>query len=240
MGAAGSGGSWRLGRVAGVLIALACAGCGNGDIDEDAEAGTEGAFTAGEYVADVEGSDAFVAFVTDGSEVRAYVCDGHDDEVAISEWFKGTADGGSVTMTSTSGDAVLEAAPGPDGVSGSVEADGETLAFEALPAEGDEGLYAFKGPVDDGGSASDAVISAGYESPDRVGLADTEARGGWVIIIPEGTVHQRGAVAFGTRVVANTALDLETNTATIAGTTQVTTGRVTADNLERFFTNGWP
>lgn len=55
---------------------------------------------SGAFAGKVEGSDAFVAVVlhTDG-KVTAYVCDG----VAVSEWFKGNANGNTLNLSNAGG-----------------------------------------------------------------------------------------------------------------------------------------
>jgi hypothetical protein len=204
-----------LAATAAALVVAAGAACG-GDAEEAAP-GDDAEAVAGEFVGEVEGTDAFIAIVTDGSELRAYVCDGHEGSWSISEWFRGELDGRGAALESTTGDARLEVdfdeVAGT--ASGQVEVDGESHAFTAAAAAGDEGLYAFKN--------------------------QTTVRAGWVIIIPEGQESQRGAVAFEDGTIrANTALDPSTGTATIDEVGEVTAGKVTPIDVQRFFTNGWP
>lgn len=45
---------------------------------------------SGSFVGRLTGSDAFVTVVTNGTDVRAYLCDGTANrELTISEWFRG-------------------------------------------------------------------------------------------------------------------------------------------------------
>jgi steroid delta-isomerase-like uncharacterized protein len=211
--------------------------------------------TAG-YAGQVDGTEALIAFVTDGSEIRAYVCDGQEVGVTLSEWFRGTAGGAEIDLPSTSGQAQLTATLTPAAVTGTVVVADQAWSFTALPARDGSGLYAYRG-----GSTA-ALLN-------RTGTMATQAqviRAGWVVSNPEGealmrapigepylrlsqrgidtdveeAVSIRGAVAFGDVLRGNQALDVATRTATIAGRGQVLTGLVTSTNMSRFFTNGWP
>jgi hypothetical protein len=190
-----------------LLVCLALAGCSAPGV-------------SGSFAADVPETDAFIALVTDGTDVRAYLCDGRDDGVTISEWFKGTVIDGAFDLTSTSGNARLTGGVGDDAVSGDLLLpDGRSVAVTVPRVTGDAGLHGFK-----------------------QGTGDVSVQAGWVIIIPEGVEQQRGAVAFGATgaLQGNTRLDTASNTAEIEGLGTITTGQVTPANLRRFFTNGWP
>jgi steroid delta-isomerase-like uncharacterized protein len=183
--------------------------------------------TAG-YAGQVEGTEAFIAFVTDGIEVRAYVCDGQEEGVTLSEWFRGTADGADIDLPSTSGQAQLTATVTPGAVTGTVAVATEEWTFTALPARDRAGLYAYKG------DASTAMV--GWTGA----MLAREYTGGWIILNPGTEVRQRGAITLGNLLQGNPTLDVTTRAAAIAGEGQVLTGLVTSTNLYRFFTNGWP
>ena len=114
-----------------VLALSACSG------NQDA-AGLTGSWTG-----TVDGSGAFIAIASNGTEVMAYVCDGS----TISQWFKGTAGVDAVDLASgkvdlSKGDARLQANLASDQASGSLTlADGTTYNFLAPRAAGDAGLY---------------------------------------------------------------------------------------------------
>jgi hypothetical protein len=189
------------------LVCLALAGCSAPSV-------------SGSFAGAVPETDAFIAIVTDGTDVRAYLCDGRDDGVTMSEWFRGTVIAGTLDLTSTSGNARLTGGVGDGAVSGDLLLpDGRSVTLTVPRVTGDAGLHGFKQST-----------------------GEVSVQAGWVIIIPEGVEQQRGAVAFGATgaLQANTRLDTGSNTAEIQGLGTITTGQVTPSNVRRFFTNGWP
>ena len=112
-------------------------GCGGGDSTPT---------VSGNYVGRVAGSNAFVAIITDGTAVRAYVCDGKPDgTLTIAEWFKGNKTGDSVVLDSLNGTARLAANFTPDRVTGTVDVPIlDPLNFQATPVSGDAGFYLYK------------------------------------------------------------------------------------------------
>jgi hypothetical protein len=170
---------------------------------------------SGSFAGHVFGSEAFIAIVTNGTDVSAYVCDGTSEGVGISEWFKGTVAQNAFALVSRSDHAQLTGQLGADAASGTVTLpDGRELDFVVPVASDAAGLYAFKGD-------------------------ELEATAGWVIIIPEGRADQRGAVAFGGSLF-HVPLDTDTSTANIPELGIISARKVTPENVERFFTNGWP
>ena len=131
------------------------------------------------YVGTVRGTHAFVAVVTQGSHVTAYVC----DSKTIAQWFKGSLRAGKATLTS-SGGYVLRVAIGNGKATGSLR----------LPGPG--------GAVDRFSSARDTRPAGLYRGVKTV--AGKRYVGGW-IILPDG--RQRGEVVTGTTDAASPTLD---------------------------------
>ena len=102
------------------------------------------------HVGVLEGNeDAFVAVVTDGTQIIAYICDGTPEGgVSIWGWFHGRFTEGDAALVSTNGHLLeLELFGGI--VSGQMTTrDGETLPFRLAAATDDTGLFAFQGVVD--------------------------------------------------------------------------------------------
>jgi hypothetical protein len=108
-----------------VVVALLGAGCGDDDNDDDAGSA---AATPRTFVGITEGSDEVVALtlLADGA-VEAYVCDGEE----VGEFFEGTLNGDTLSVTSRRG-AALEATFDGDIVSGTFAlGDEKGLPFEA-------------------------------------------------------------------------------------------------------------
>jgi hypothetical protein len=131
------------------------------------------------YVGTVGGTHAFVAVVTQGSHVSAYVC----DSKTIAQWFKGSLRAGKATLTSSDG-YVLRVAIGSGKATGSLR----------VPGQG--------GAVDPFSSVRDAKPAGLYRGVKTV--AGKRYVGGW-IILPDG--RQRGEVVTGATVVASPTLD---------------------------------
>jgi hypothetical protein len=121
-------------------LGLFLAACG-GD-DGDAEAPEANAVQdrapASAYVGRVEGSDAFVALVAEGSRLVGYVCDGRE----VSSWLEGSSfEDGRAQLENRDGQAVGEATLDPASASGEVEVDGASHRFTAELAEDSAGLF---------------------------------------------------------------------------------------------------
>lgn len=146
--------------------------------------------TEGNFVGHLEGTDAFVAIVSDGEEVLAFVCDGE----ALVVWLRGAVENGSLVLNSPASAAqsyLFEAQLGAN-AEGSLFMNGERLPFTAETAEGEAGLYRAE------------------ETLDGVDLV-----GGWIV---DNSGEQRGAVVGGTSS-RSASLDLATLQAKIdAGT----------------------
>ena len=164
----------------------------------------------------VADSDALVAFVTNGNDVRAYVCDGSsDDHLTISEWFKGTLAGDGLDLASVSGAARLTAKVEATVAKGRVvRDDGIDLAFEATLDDSDAGFYLFKNFV------GDQFYWAGW------------------IVLPTG--EQRGSLLLGTNATANATFDLRTITARLPGVGTVRPGKLIAANVTQGFGGCFP
>lgn len=131
------------------------------------------------YAGTVRGTHAFVAVVTRGSRVTAYVC----DSKTIAQWFKGSLKAGKATLTS-SGGYVLRVTIGNGKANGSLR----------VPGAG--------GAVHRFSSADDTKPAGLYRGVKTV--AGKQYVGGW-IILPDG--RQRGEVVTGATEVASPTLD---------------------------------
>lgn len=117
------------------------------------------------FVAVTQNPQVFVAIVTSGDKVLAYLCDGEK----IAEWFRGRAEGGRVSLTSTGGASRLEATFNGGVWDGAVTLPGDRRwSFRAEGAASPAGLY----------RSDDVLNGARY-------------LGGWVVL---GNGDQRGAV----------------------------------------------
>jgi hypothetical protein len=95
------------------------------------------ALTSLALVGPVDDSRAFVAVETDGSRVRAYVCDGK----SLSQWFRGTWDRKRPVTLRARGRR-LRLRPLPDGrIAGRLIQDGTSNTFMVKRATGPAGLY---------------------------------------------------------------------------------------------------
>ena len=89
------------------------------------------------YVGALPGTGALVGIATNGSRIRAYVCDSKD----VATWFDGTIEDGSAKLEAAGGERLDVELAGAS-ASGSVTLrDGRASAFEAARASGRAGLY---------------------------------------------------------------------------------------------------
>jgi hypothetical protein len=153
-----------------LALAAAFSACGSDD-DGDSAGPPEGSF-----VGAVEGSDAYVAVVSNGEEVVAgYLCDGRK----VSTWIDRSAiEGGKAELVDRQGQRIGEATFDSDAASGEIEADGETLAFSAERAEGEAGLYRQA----EGRRGAPAFVETGW-----IVLADGSVRGATTKFIKSGS-----------------------------------------------------
>lgn len=131
------------------------------------------------YVGTVRGTHAFVAVVTSGSRVTAYVC----DSKKIAQWFKGSVKAGKATLTSSAG-YLLRVTIAHGKASGSVRLPGVHGAVHGFSA------------------ARDRKAAGLYRGVKTV--AGKRYVGGW-ILLPDG--RQRGEVVTGASDVASPILD---------------------------------
>ncbi len=129
---------------------------------------SQGTTIAGSFVGPTEGSESFVAIVTNGDAVMAYVCDGE----TTAEWFTGTAARDSIDLTSA-GSIGLVAQRGT----------GDTLDGTVTAGDGTESSFSTTRVDLDG---VDGGLCRGILQVDGVTYT-----GGW-IVLPDG--QQRGAV----------------------------------------------
>lgn len=156
-------------RIVGLVAAAALlAGCGD-DSDSDSTSTTSDSQppTAGVFVGAIEGTNAYIALVTDGERLSGgYLSDSKD----LSTWLS-PADlpDGPAELTARRGEAVGEASFSGDSASGEVALASGSRSFSAALATGKAGLYR----TDSG--------KAGAE-----GYSET----GW-IVLPDGSVRAR-------------------------------------------------
>ena len=131
------------------------------------------------YVGTVHGTDAFVAVVTHGSHVTAYVC----DSKKIAQWFTGSLTAGTTILTS-SGGYVLRVAIANGKANGSLQLPGARRA-----------VHRFRLAQD----SKSAGLYRGVKT-----FAGKRYVGGW-IVLPDG--RQRGEVINGATDVASPILD---------------------------------
>lgn len=129
---------------------------------------SQGTSVAGSFVGPTEGSESFVAIVTNGDTALGYVCDG----VATAEWFSGSAARDSIDLTSAGSVGLVAERGTGDTLDGTVTAgDGTESSFSAARVDGD---------------GSEGGLCRGILQVDGVTYT-----GGW-IVLPDG--RQRGAV----------------------------------------------
>ena len=150
-----------------LALLMAAAGCG-GD-DDGGGGGTPEGAAVGSFVGLLEGTDAYIAIVSDGEQLAGYVCDSKN----ISIWFRGDVGGTSADLKARTEQDLGEVDFLGDTADGEIEVDGERHSFSAELAVGDAGLYrAFR---EDG----EGTVEVGW-----VLLNDGSQRGGTNFIDP--------------------------------------------------------
>lgn len=190
----------RRGRAWAVVLAVgvALAGCGSGDDDGKASGPSQAKDSValqGTFVGKVDGSDAYIALVSDTKRVVGYVC----DSKRVSGWFDVAAiRDGTAKLSSRGGTALGQATFSADGVSGELTIGGARHAFSAKPSSADAGLY----------RAAHVRRQDGTLGPGEIEL-------GWVVL-PDGT--QRGGLNTGTtsKVLVQSAPRLDPSAANIS------------------------
>jgi hypothetical protein len=150
--------------IAAALAALSfvTVGCGgDGDGETSAAAGT--------YVGTVDGTDAYIALVSDGKQVSGYLCDGTPKAVKVCRWLDNAEVTGQNAALGERPRRFLVEARLADEATGEVETYPQAHSFTAEAASGDAGLYrAIKGKVGEVGT-----VEAGW-----IILNDGSQRGG--------------------------------------------------------------
>ncbi|HYE79498.1 MAG TPA: hypothetical protein VEI97_16045, partial [bacterium] len=167
---------------------------------------------AGQFVGRVASSDALIAVVTNGIDVRAYVCDGTPtEELTIAEWFRGTKSTESVTLQSTDSDAQIAITFAQSGATGTVTLpDARVLSFTTSVATGDAGFWLYK---------------------DQEGEA-VEAWAGW-IVLPTG--EMRGSQVVPTRTSIDVTFSTLSGTGSLPTIGTVTPAKLTTSNTAQGF-----
>ena len=132
------------------LVVIGVAACSGGDDGSGAGEGADGTTATtgvpavGSFVGTVEGTDAYLAVVAGSQAVVAFATDGS----TFSLPFGGARDGDQVDLESRDG-STLSAEIAGDGVSGTIVVDGDEHAVSLEPTDGDAGLYRAAGEVGD-------------------------------------------------------------------------------------------
>jgi hypothetical protein len=109
-------------------------GCGaDGDGETSAAAGT--------YVGTVDGTDAYIALVSDGKQVSGYLCDGTPKAVKVCRWLDNAEVTGQNAALGERPRRFLVEARLADEATGEVETYPQAHSFTAEAASGDAGLY---------------------------------------------------------------------------------------------------
>jgi hypothetical protein len=176
-----------------------------------ASGGTRDASVGGDWVGPVTGSGAFVAIVSDGDQIVAYVC----DNGTIGSWFFG-ADGSAdrVQLTGRDG-SVLNATLGDRAV-GTYMKDGHVYKFEARST--DRAVLFRADAIADGTSVLAGWIQNGNES------RGTLSTGGALSTAPALTPNVTLTLNTTTIVLAPTAMTPDTLAASTANTTKFAWG----------------
>ena len=92
------------------------------------------------YAGRTDDDTAAIAVAVLGDQAAAYLCDGRNVEA----WFRGTVEGGDLSLKSKSG-AMLQAELDGDHIKGTVQVNNDTLRFEINEAKKPAGLYRARG-----------------------------------------------------------------------------------------------
>jgi hypothetical protein len=92
------------------------------------------------YAGRAEDSQGAIAVAVLGGQAAAYFCDGRNVEA----WFRGTVEGGNITLKSKSG-ATLNAELDGNEIKGTVQIEKDTVEFEIDEAKQPAGLYRARG-----------------------------------------------------------------------------------------------
>jgi hypothetical protein len=92
------------------------------------------------YAGRAEDSQGAIAVAVLGGQAAAYFCDGRNVEA----WFRGTVEGGNISLKSKSG-ATLEAELDGTEIKGTVQVQNDTVEFEIDEAKRPAGLYRARG-----------------------------------------------------------------------------------------------
>jgi hypothetical protein len=92
------------------------------------------------YAGRTEDRPAAIAVAVLGDQAAAYLCDGRNVEA----WFRGTVEGGNISLRSKSG-ATVQAELDGKKIKGTVQVENDTLEFEINEAKEPAGLYRARG-----------------------------------------------------------------------------------------------
>jgi hypothetical protein len=92
------------------------------------------------YAGRTDDGPAAIAVAVLGNQAAAYVCDGRN----VESWFRGTVEGGNISLKSKSG-ATLQAELDGDHLKGTAQINNDTQKFEISEANKPAGLYRARG-----------------------------------------------------------------------------------------------
>ena len=164
--------------LAAVCLVLGLAACGG---DDEVDAAAERT-----YVGTVDGTDAYIALVSDGKQVSGYLCDGTPKAVKVCRWLDNAElTGHNAELGERPHHFLVEARLGDDEAVGEVEPYPKAYSFTAEAASGEAGLYRANGeavrapPAGSGRPELRSFVEAGW-----IVLADGTQRGGVAISDP--------------------------------------------------------
>ena len=141
------GGARRLGVLAAIVI-TALAGCG---VQPD-----ENKPLAGNFVGEVEGTDALISVVVGKDFAVAYVCDSEE----IAQGFGGRIDGSTLALDGLDGTGRAEVKVGRTAASGTVTVGGVAHRFTARTAPATAGYFSAHGTIDGRAVTAQWVVGA--------------------------------------------------------------------------------
>jgi hypothetical protein len=156
------------------------------------------------FAGKVPGTNAYLAVVSRGGQIEAYVCDG----AKISSWLSGKVEGNTFRAANKTNEVTLTATRTQTKLSGTVTLSGKKIAIATMQAAWPSGLYKAVGLT---------------EGPDYNPVLT-----GW-IVLPDGT--QRGAAKVGITITAVGAVNPTGNEQLIGGNT---TGTPVSSDPEAF------
>lgn len=191
----GSRGARRLAVLAAIAIAIAMAGlagCGAYPGDNPP--------LAGNFVGEVEGTNALISVVVGKDYAVAYVCDSEE----VAQGFGGRIDGSTLALEALDGTGRAELRVARSAASGTVTIGGATHRFTARTAPATAGYFSANGSVD--GRAVAARWVVGADGTQRGAVIDRVTSG--VVSIGPNGVHVEFDIRFDSVVIGDRRMPL--------------------------------